>query len=46
VTPSSPESNPQRAKALFGRFDRQFTELQRQLERTAVGFGELKVEQS
>src|SRR5262249_44903345 len=39
--------NPQRAKALFGRLDRQFTELRRrQLERTAVGFGELKVEQA
>jgi hypothetical protein len=36
--------NPQRAKALFGRLDRQCTELQRQLERTAVVFGELKVE--
>jgi hypothetical protein len=46
VTPASPESNPQQAKALFGRFDRRFTELQRQLERTAVGFGELKVEQA
>jgi hypothetical protein len=28
------------------RLDRQFTELQRQLERKAVGFGELKVEQA
>src|SRR5262249_8080827 len=33
-------------RALFDRLDRQFTELQRQLERTAVGFGELKVEQA
>ena len=39
-------TQPARAKALFGRLDRQFTELQRQLERTAVGFGELKVEQA
>jgi hypothetical protein len=33
-------------RRFFGRLDRQFTELQRQLERTAVGFGELKVEQA
>jgi hypothetical protein len=33
-------------EALFGRLDRQSTELRRQLERTAVGFGELKVEQA
>ena len=33
-------------RALFDRLDRQFTELQGQLERTAVGFGELKVEQA